>query len=108
VARARTDLRNGGFYWWLRILTEKIRMPRGGNSRVAPAIKSEYFRLIRQGVKRAEAARRVGVSMSCGSLWFIDAGGMAIVETAPISSRILTQDDRIEIADGLVAGEVGR
>jgi IS30 family transposase len=28
----------------------------------------------------------VGVSLSCGSLWFIDAGGMSFVET-PISPR---------------------
>jgi len=42
--------------------------------------------------------------MSCGSLWFIDAGSVKFVET-PISSRYLSQDDRIEIADGLAAGE---
>jgi len=46
----------------------------------------------------------VGVSLSCGSLWFIDAGSVSYVET-PISSRFLSQDDRIEIADGLARGE---
>jgi IS30 family transposase len=42
--------------------------------------------------------------MSCGSLWFIDADSVKFVET-PISSRYLSQDDRIEIADALAAGE---
>jgi hypothetical protein len=37
-------------------------------------------------------------------LWFIDAGSVTFVDK-PISSRYLTQDDRIEIADGLAAGE---
>lgn len=37
-------------------------------------------------------------------MWFIDAGSVKFVET-PISSRYLSQDDRIEIADGLAAGE---
>jgi IS30 family transposase len=37
-------------------------------------------------------------------LWFIDAGRVSFVDR-PISSRYLSQDDRIEIADGLAAGE---
>ena len=69
-----------------------------------PDHKRRYFTLIPQGCAGAKAARRVGVSMSCGSLWFIDAGSVKFVET-PISSRYLSQDDRIEIADALAAGE---
>jgi hypothetical protein len=46
----------------------------------------------------------VGVSASCGSLWFIDAGGVSFIEI-PISPRYLSQDDRIEIANGLARGE---
>ena len=38
-------------------------------------------------------------------MWFIDAGGVNIVEQTPISTRYLSQDDRIAIADGLAAGE---
>jgi IS30 family transposase len=72
---------------------------------MSPATKREYFHLIRKGVRGAEAARRVGVSMSCGSVWFIDAGSVTVIETTPISSRFFTQDDRIEIADGLDADE---
>ena len=51
-----------------------------------------------------EASLTVGVSPICGSLWFIDAGRVNFIER-PISSRYLNQDDRIEIADGLGAGE---
>ena len=80
-------------------------MPRGGQNRLPVRVKQSYFELIRMGMPGAEAARRVGVSMSCGSLWFIDAGSVSITETRPISSRYINQDDRIEIADGLAAGE---
>jgi IS30 family transposase len=68
------------------------------------AVKKRYFDLIRSGMKGAAAARVVGVSTSCGSLWFLDAGGVIITEPRPISPRFLTQDDRIAIADGLHAG----
>jgi IS30 family transposase len=67
-------------------------------------VKRRYFELIRQGLSGASAAEQVGVSLSCGSLWFIDAGRVSFVETA-ISPRYLSQDDRIEIADGLGRGE---
>lgn len=80
-------------------------MPRGGHNRVSLEIKRAYFELIRQGWPGAEAARRVGVSLSCGSLWFIDAGSVKIAESKPISSRYFSQNDRIEIADGLSCGE---
>jgi len=61
--------------------------------------KRRYFELIRQGASGAAASQRVGVSFSCGSLWFIDAGSVTFIDK-PINSRYLTQDDRIEIADG--------
>ena len=57
--------------------------------------------LIRDGMPGSEAARQVGVSTSCGSLWFIDVGSVRAFEPTPISRRFLSQDDRIEIADGL-------
>jgi transposase, IS30 family len=78
-------------------------MPRGGQNKASTAVKRRYFVLIRQGVKGAEAARRVGVSTSCGSLWFLDAGGVIITERGPNSARFLDQDERIGIADGLHA-----
>jgi transposase, IS30 family len=78
-------------------------MPRGGHNRASAAVKRRYFELIREGMKGAAAARRVGVSTSCGSLWFLDAGGVIISERGPNSARFLDQDDRIAIADGLHA-----
>jgi IS30 family transposase len=80
-------------------------MPRYAPNKRPAAVKRHYFELIRQGLPGSEVARRVGVSLSCGSLWFIDAGSVSIVEAIPISARYFSQDDRIEIADGLDAGE---
>jgi IS30 family transposase len=71
---------------------------------MSTAVKRRYFELIRTGLSGSQAAQEVGVSLSCGSLWFIDAGSVSYVET-PISPRYLSQDDRIEIADGLTRGE---
>jgi IS30 family transposase len=79
-------------------------MPRGGANRVPAAVKRRYFELIRQGMSGAAASELVGVSLSCGSLWFIDAGRVQFTEM-PISPRYLSQDDRIEIGDGLARGE---
>jgi IS30 family transposase len=79
-------------------------MPRGGANKVPLAVKRRYFELIRQGLSGAAASELVGVSLSCGSLWFIDAGQVQFIET-PLSPRFMSQDDRIEIADGLARGE---
>ena len=40
----------------------------------------------------------------CGSVWFVEAGRVHVIER-PISRRYFNQDDRIEIAEGLAAGE---
>lgn len=79
-------------------------MPRYAPNKMPPDVKRRYFELIRQGLSGSAASSQVGVSLSCGSLWFIDAGSVDFVDK-PISRRYLTQDDRIEIADGLAAGE---
>ena len=79
-------------------------MPRHAPNKMPAEIKRRYFELIRQGLSGASAAEQVGVSLSCGSLWFIDAGRVSFVETS-ISPRYLPQDDRIEIADGRARGE---
>ncbi|TCN29638.1 helix-turn-helix protein [Kribbella orskensis] len=91
-------------------------MPRYAPNKMPASAKRRYFELIRQGHKGAAAARMVGVSTSCGSLWFLDAGGVLIPDPSPISPRFLTQDDRIAIADGLhadqdlklIAGVIGK
>jgi IS30 family transposase len=67
------------------------------------SVKKRYFELLREGYKGAAAARVVGVSTSCGSNWFLDAGGMLVPDPGAVSPRFLTQDDRITIADGLHA-----
>ena len=79
-------------------------MPRWAHNKMPASVKKQYFELIREGYKGAAAARVIGVSTSCGSLWFLDAGGMLVPEAGPISPRFLDQDDRIAIADGLAAG----
>jgi Helix-turn-helix domain len=79
-------------------------VPRYAPNKMPTEVKKRYFELIRRGMKGAAAARIVGVSTSCGSLWFIDAGSMIATEPRAISPRFLTQDDRIAIADGLRVG----
>jgi hypothetical protein len=79
-------------------------MPAYAPNKMPAAVKRRYFELIRSGLSGSQAALRVGVSLSCGSLWFIEAGRVSFIET-PISPRYLSQDDRIEIADGLDRAE---
>jgi transposase, IS30 family len=79
-------------------------MPRRAHNKLPLSVRKRYFELLRQGYKGAAAARVVGVSASCGSLWFLDAGGMLVPDPGPVSPRFLSQDDRIAIADGLQAG----
>jgi IS30 family transposase len=79
-------------------------MPRYVPNKMPGEVKRRYFELIRQGSSGSVAALEVGVSLSCGSVWFVDAGSVKFID-APISDRYLSQDDRIEIADGLDANE---
>ncbi|MEU2432818.1 IS30 family transposase [Streptomyces sp. NPDC007861] len=78
-------------------------MPRYAPNKMPSSVKKRYFELLREGYKSAAAARVVGVSASCGSNWFIEAGSMIVPDTGLISPRFLTQNDRIAIADGLQA-----
>src|SRR5215813_8659332 len=79
-------------------------MPHWAWNKASADTKRRYFELIRQGASGSAASQQVGVSLSCGSLCFIHAGSVTFIDK-PISSRYLSQDDRIEIADGLAAGE---
>jgi transposase, IS30 family len=79
-------------------------VPRYAPNKMPIDVKRRYFELIRAGSKGSAAARAVGVSTSCGSHWFIEAGSMIITEPRPVSARFFTQDDRIAIADGLRVG----
>ncbi|MDX2680137.1 helix-turn-helix domain-containing protein, partial [Streptomyces sp. NY05-11A] len=78
-------------------------MPKYPPNRLPLSVPKEYFELRRGGLKGAGAARHVGVSTSAGSLWFIKAGRMLLPDK-PIDERYLTQNDRIAIAEGLLAG----
>ncbi|MGW2552187.1 IS30 family transposase [Streptomyces sp. NPDC001635] len=78
-------------------------MPKYPPNRLPLSVPKKYFELRRGGLKGAAAARHVGVSTSAGSLWFIKAGRMLLPDK-PIDERYLTQDDRITIAEGLLAG----
>jgi IS30 family transposase len=79
-------------------------MPRYAPNKMPAGVKRRYFELIRAGVRGSVAARDVGVSLSCGSVWFVEAGRVHVIER-PISRRYLNQDDRIEIAEGLASGD---
>jgi transposase, IS30 family len=79
-------------------------MPYRAWNKSSAETKRRFFALTRQGMSGQAASLTVGVSPSCGSLWFIDAGRVDFLDP-PISGRYLTQDDRIEIADGLAAGD---
>ncbi|GAA3285781.1 IS30-like element ISBlo4 family transposase [Streptomyces lavendulae subsp. grasserius] len=76
-------------------------MPRFAPDKMPTTVKKRYFELLREGSKGAAAARVLGVSASCGSNWFIEAGSMTVPDPGPVSPRFLTQNDRIAIADGL-------
>lgn len=67
-------------------------MARWAWNRASMETKRRYFELIRQGLSGAAAARAVGVSLSCGSVWFVDAGSVKFIDT-PISRRYLNQDE---------------
>lgn len=66
-------------------------MPRYAPNKMSPDVKRRYFELIRQGLSGSATSSQVGVSLSCGSLWFIDAGSVDFVDK-PISRRYLTWD----------------
>jgi transposase, IS30 family len=63
-------------------------MPRYAPNKMPAAVRRRYFELIRTGLSGSAAAQEVGVSLSCGSLWFIDAGRVSFVDTA-ISPALL-------------------
>lgn len=69
-------------------------MPHWAWNKAPAEAKRQFFELIRQGSSGEAASLIVGVSPSCGSLWFTDAGSVNFIER-PISGRYLTQDDRI-------------
>src|SRR5665213_1902142 len=56
--------------------SEGIPMPHRAWNKAPSETKRRYFELIRQGLSGSAASQQVGVSLSCGSLWFTDAGSV--------------------------------
>lgn len=53
-------------------------MPRYAPNKASLEAKRRFFELIRQGMSGQAASLTVGVSPSCGSLWFIDADRVSL------------------------------
>jgi hypothetical protein len=66
------------FYRWLRTSLNGVVVPRYAPNKMPTLVKKRYFELIRSGMKGAAAARVVGVSTSCGSLWFLETDAVII------------------------------
>jgi IS30 family transposase len=71
---------------------------------------SRYFQLMRQGINNVQACRSVGISRKTGTRWRLGRTehkhGLArtyapvgSAKIAPISSRFLSEDERVRIAD---------
>src|SRR5450755_2008260 len=90
----------------------KRRTPRGG---VQAEKQQRYVRLIAQGVSNAEACRLVGINRKTGTRWrygrqvcnsagvLVHYAPVKIIEAKPRSPRYLSEQERIAIADGLLA-----
>jgi IS30 family transposase len=90
----------------------KRRTPRGG---VQAEKQQRYVRLIAQGVSNPEACRLVGINRKTGTRWrygrqvcnsagvLVHYAPVKIIEAKPRSPRYLSEQERIAIADGLLA-----
>ena len=58
-------------------------------------VKRRYFELIRQGSSGSAAALEVGVSLSCGSVWFVDSGGVKFIDTPISALRALNYPEQL-------------
>jgi len=67
---------------------------------------TQFWRLIRDGVVREEAAQQVGYNREAGQRWFSQAGGVVpAYVTAERSSRCLSVEEREEIYAGVERGD---
>jgi IS30 family transposase len=74
-------------------------------SRFSRALRRRFWVLIAQGLSTEAAADGVGVSWTCGRVWFRDSGGMAPLSLNEPSGRYLSMSEREEIAMGRAAGQ---
>src|SRR5258708_40052544 len=75
------------------------------SSRSSRDLQRRFWRAVRTGLTRYEAAAAVGVSSSVGYRLFVDAGGMPPLDLHEPSGRYLSLPERGEIAIGLASGE---
>jgi DNA-binding CsgD family transcriptional regulator len=61
-------------------------------------VEREFWRSIRAGESRVDAAAAVGVSQVRGWKWFVEGGGMPTLDLAEPSGRYLSFAEREEIA----------
>lgn len=61
-------------------------------------MKRQFWRLIATGITSAEAALKVGVSVTVGARWFRHAGGMPPISLAVPTGCYLSFEERGEIA----------
>src|SRR5260370_41093301 len=75
------------------------------SSRSSRDLQRRFWRAVRTGLTRYEAAAAVGVSSSVGYRLFVDAGGVPPLDLHEPSGRYLSLPEREEIAIGLASGE---
>jgi transposase, IS30 family len=68
-------------------------------------LRRAFWWAIREGLSTAAAAKRAGVSESCGYRWFRECGGVSPVELTEPKGRYLSLSEREELACGLAAGQ---
>lgn len=76
----------GGFYPTRRISTSGGAHAPSAHNKLPQDVKRRHFHLFRQGLSGSSASAVVGVSLSCVSLWFINAGSVSFIESS-ISTR---------------------
>ncbi len=65
----------------------------------------EFWGLVGAGVPWRGAARRCGLAEQTAQVWFVQAGGVKALGTAPVGGRYLSVAEREQIALGLAAGK---
>jgi IS30 family transposase len=75
-----------------------------GRPGVRVEVRREFWRLIAQGVATAAAAVAIGVDVSVGKKWFVDAGGMSPFDLDEPSGRYVSYAEREVIALRLAGG----
>jgi transposase len=81
----------------IRAMRGKMRSP-GRPSIARREDRVRFWEAIGRGLSSEDAAAEAGVASAVGTRWFREAGGMAPLTLAPVSSRYLSFAEREEIA----------